>query len=79
MTAAEIVAELESLMRPDNDREGFYTTRELKKLLGLRNDGPVHDRLHVARDAGRLELRWFVEDNLLGRPTRKPAYRILPG
>ena len=77
MTAAELIAELETLLATSADPEGYLTVDEYGELMGLGRVA-VQKRLKVAHNAGRLECVRVKRQAIDGRMMHTPAYRILP-
>ena len=79
MTEDDIIRELEEAARRAEEEtdEQYYTTRELVEMTGWPKSR-MWDVLGQLKDAGRLDIRRKLRENLAGNAYYAPAYRILP-
>lgn len=76
MTEAELIEEVLKALETE-DPDGFHTTKEFAKLLGVAIP-TVRAKLHAIDDAGRLEVGTVTRLSLGRISAPVTAYRILP-
>tara|TARA_R110000796_G_scaffold160399_1_gene277235 strand:- start:243 stop:524 length:282 start_codon:yes stop_codon:yes gene_type:complete len=77
MTAAQMIEELGSVFADAEDPEGYYTTDEWCKAIGLEVSA-MRRRLKRAKDAGRLDRMEVKRETIRGHMTKVSAYRVKP-
>jgi hypothetical protein len=63
------------VLAPDEDRTGWFTAKEIEKLIGLKSTA-TKQRLKIKIDQGKCEKKDFgILEN--GKRIIKPHYRII--
>lgn len=65
----------EALREQPEQLEGFYSTRELAKMMG-RSEGWVLRRIAMAKEQDLLEVERASTETVDGRQAFKPVYRF---
>ena len=79
MNTAELIAALEEVLVSQRaDTEGYYTSKEWAKMMGVTTKTAL-SRLEAVKEAGRLSRADVSREDLDGTWSKRAGYRILPG